>query len=335
MSIRYRPLRPADIGRCVEHLGKHPAIGPRYGKAIGDLPVAISRTFREDYPVVTLFEEIQDSSTQLLGVGMAVFVSDEFLLEAKQTPFFSIGPELARRVIGGRSPLLSKSQLRDANTRGGLNLVVWHSSCFRNEPLRVKVGAALMTAFQDFCRGFQLKEIYGQADSLSQLPGVRAAGGFYFDPIKRAYGSFPELDATNFSAEPRNYGITRASAASAAGSWIGSLFVYNPPVFGFSRSEQRILVSALSQGETEEELSKSLGISLFAVKKTWRAIYGRVAASMPELFPGTSQPHLPTESRGKQKKQRLLAYVREHPEELRPVSQQFLHSPTHQRDHVR
>ena len=37
------------------------------------------------------------------------------------------------------------------------------------------------------------------------------------------------------------------------------------------------------------------------------------------------------QDRGKQKKQRLLAYLREHPEELRPVSRKLLQQEAEQR----
>ncbi len=61
-----------------------------------------------------------------------------------------------------------------------------------------------------------------------------------------------------------------------------------------------------------------LGVSLSAVKKTWRTIYGRVTAKSPGLIPDQVPEELSSE-RGKEKKQRLLAYLREHPEELRPA----------------
>ena len=320
MSIRYRPLRPADIQKCVEHLSNHPVIGPRYGKAIEDLPAALGRTFREDYAVVTVFEESHDSATRFLGTGMAVFVSDDFLREAKNTPSFWIGPELAKRIARGHSPLLSEAQVRAANARGGLNLVVWHCSCYPEELMRMEVGTTVTAAFHENFRGFLLKEVFAQADCLSHLLGNRTAGGFYFDRVKGTYGSFPDVEASNFSDEPRNVGMTPELAMTRGGSWVASLFVYNPPVFGFRPSEQRLLISALSQGETEEELSDGLGITLFAVKKAWRSIYDRVMECLPELLPRSQ-----VETRGKQKKQRLLAYLREHPEELRPVSRRLLY----------
>ena len=59
------------------------------------------------------------------------------------------------------------------------------------------------------------------------------------------------------------------------------------------------------------------------MKQTWRLIYERVAARLPELTPGNS-PTYDGMPRGKEKKQRLLAYLREQPEELRAVSRKIL-----------
>jgi hypothetical protein len=60
------------------------------------------------------------------------------------------------------------------------------------------------------------------------------------------------------------------------------------------------------------------------VKKTWRMIYDRVAACLPDLVPDGSWMEWDTPTRGKQKKQRLLDYLRQHREELRPVSRKLL-----------
>ena len=117
--------------------------------------------------------------------------------------------------------------------------------------------------------------------------------------------------------------MSRDLALRHGASWVGSLFVnYAPPQFCFSRSEQRLLSLAL-EGGTDEELSDELCVSLFAVKKTWRVIYDRVGACWPELVPSNEQADTLIQDRGKQKKQRLLAYLRKHPEELRPVSRKL------------
>ena len=187
-----------------------------------------------------------------------------------------------------------------------------------------------MVAFDEYSRGFRLRELMGQADSLEQLHGMRNGGGLYFHRAENRYGNFPDVGVQDFGSEPRNGGMSLDLALSHNASWVGSLFLCVSPQFCFSRSEQRLLSAAL-RGGTDEELGNELCISLSAVKKAWRVIYNRVAACQPGLVPANSQSKEWTQDRGKQKKQRLLAYLREHPEELRPVSRKLLQQESVQR----
>lgn len=324
MAIRYRFMKRKDVPKCVEGVAAHPVLGPRYGSLIKDLPSAIRSALGRDSFIAAVFEEFQGSTTRFVGAGIVVFVSDDFLSELKTTPYFWVGPELVKRIIRGDSPLLSDAAFRDANSTVGLNLVMWHNTVHPKDMRRAEVGTPMMTAFEDHYRGFRLRELIGQADCLEQLHAMRNGGGFYFHRAENRYGNFPEVSALDFGNEPRNSGMSRDLAFSQGGSWVGSLFVYYaPPQFSFSRSEQRLLSSALGGG-TDPELSDELGISLAAVKKMWRMIYDRVAACQPELIPDNLRVDEGSQSRGRQKKQHLLDYLRKHPEELRPVSRKLL-----------
>jgi DNA-binding CsgD family transcriptional regulator len=324
-------MKPNDVPKCVEHLAAHPVLGPRYGNLIEHLPSAIHYALSHDSLRAAVFEEFQGFTTRFLGAGLAVFVSDDFFQELKTTPFFWLGPELVKRITRGNSPLLSDAAVREANCTVGLNLAVWHNTVHPEDLIRAEVGTPAMTAFEEHCRGFRLRDVLGQADCLEHLHMMRNAGGLYFHRAENRYGNFPEVSAMDFRSEPRNAGMSRDLADSHSASWVGSLFLYSPPQFGFTRSEQRLLLSAL-EGGTDQEVSEKLGISLSAVKKTWHMIYDRVTACQPELVPANSRADTWTPDRGKQKKQPLLVYLREHPEELRPVSRKLLQRAAAQRN---
>jgi hypothetical protein len=228
-----------------------------------------------------------------------------------------------KRILDGKSPLLSYAEVRDANSSAGLNLVVWHNSIHPVDMIRLGGRTKVMVAFEECCRGFRLREIVGQSDCFEHMWGMRTAGGLYFDRGRGAFGDFPEVSPANFSNEPRNIGMTRDLALARAGSWVGSLFLYATPRFGLSRSEQRLLSAALAGG-TDEQVADLLGISVFTVKTTWRTIYDRVAERRPDLVPENPRLDGQARDRGKQKKQRLLDYLREHREELRPISRKLL-----------
>jgi hypothetical protein len=108
------------------------------------------------------------------------------------------------------------------------------------------------------------------------------------------------------------------------------LFNYHPPRFYFSAGEQRLLNCAISNGSgTNQVLAKSLGLSLSTVKKMWLSIYGRVAEQAPELILPVAETGIESK-RGKEKRRRLLAYLQEHPEELRSVSRKPNDQKSHQ-----
>lgn len=71
-------------------------------------------------------------------------------------------------------------------------------------------------------------------------------------------------------------------------------------------------------GVTDEQLGDELGLSLSAVKKTWRSVYDRASKALLDEIPLGATDDIETK-RGKEKKQHLLAYLRGHREELRPV----------------
>jgi len=330
MAVRSRPMGAADIRRCVEHIASHPVLGPRYGKVVELLPVAIRHVLRFDYPTAAVFEEVEGTTTRYLGAGLAVFVNDEFLLKVKTTPSFWIGPELTKRIASGDSPLLTDAEVRDANSTVRLNLMMWHATPYGEDRRKAEVPTTVLTTFEEYYRGFRLRELIGQADCFENMCGMLRGGGWYYHRTLGRYGECPKVDEESFSDEPRNIGMIRELAQTLGASWVGSLFLYHAPRCGFARSEQHLLEAAQSGG-TDEELSKQMSISLSAVKKTWRGIYERAAAHLPGCDLDDSNGDLCPHSRGRQKKQRLLAYLREHPEELRPVSRKLLHHGLTQR----
>ncbi len=317
MAIQWRPMRPKDVGACVEIVAAHPVIGPRYGRRIGDLrPAWRALLGREAFRAV-VFESVDNSHTNLAGVGVSAFVSDAFLLSLKTPPYFWVGPELTRLIIQRDDPLLSDQQMRNANSDGGLNLVTWEGALSRERLNRPEAHAAVFSAFVEQHRGFLLKEVVGHGMTEELLEGTLRSGASLLDS-KGHYVDALDRPIREVFSSPHDVGLTRELAVSRVGSWVASLFIYEAPRFGFRPSEQRLLLRAL-RGGTDEKLADELVISLSAVKKTWALIYERVSGHLPGFSSNHDSPDGASE-RGKEKKQRLLTYLRDHPEELRPAS---------------
>ena len=322
--IRYRPMRLRDIPECARIVASHPTLGPRYGTEIANLSAFWRRLLANEwYFTNAVFEEVEGSRIRILGAGLAVFVSDDILQEAKNPPSFWLGPEITRRVTRGHSPLLTEKQVAEANSCQGVNLFVLQTGFNPEYFTRTEGTAVAATAFVEGHRGYRLKEAFVQAESVEHLAGILNFGSFLVGATNDENLGSDQLRLEQIVQKPHLVGLTRETVARQHGSWLASVFVYHAPRLGFSRSEQQLLLAAMG-GKTGEELSDSLSVSLSAVKKVWRTIYVRVGDNLPGLIPNQlSEEELP-QDRGKEKKRCLLAYLREHPEELRPYSRKLM-----------
>jgi hypothetical protein len=324
MTIRYRPMQPKDAQACAAIVARHPEHGARYGDSIRHLAPAWLKLLGSDGFVSAVFEELQGAKPTILGAGIATFVSDNFIRELKSAPHFWIGPEITLRLSRAESPVLSDRQVREANTFGGLNVAVWQTGVLPEDMLRGNVANTIMAAFVELYSGFLLKETVTQAETREQGEACGAAGGLLWDHHGGRYRSFAGVSVQNLLSQPHVIGLSRDLALRSSGSWNASMFLsYRPPRVGFSRSEQKLLLHGLNGG-TDQEIGRNLGVSLAAVRKSWRLIYERVAATAPEILSNVMQRDGKSHERGKEKKHHLLAYLREHLEELRPVSRRLL-----------
>jgi len=257
--------------------------------------------------------------SQLVSFGGFVFVIDDFCAEVRSTlpPYLSV--ELARRYSSQHWPILKRDRMARANSDGGLNVLMcfqgWAPGQFSPEQsLAVieKHGEALHLTL----RGYRIKEFLAE-------PIGRETSEWMFDAgarLRRDYSNYfrdkPRRKPES-SQRPLLVGLTREEALAHPGANIASLFVYTPPRFHFSRSERALLQHAL-MGRTCEQLAISLSLSRWTVKKRWHAIYDRVADVDSDLLPPSIAYGAHACSRGAERRRRLLNYLRQHLEELRP-----------------
>ena len=321
MSLHWRPMQPKDVAGCAEIIASHPVIAPRYGPVIKHLGRAWLQLLDSHAMTTAVFEEFEKGRVTLAGVGVGVFVRDEFVRELKARRQIWFGPELAKRVLNGNSPVLSDKEVREANSREGLNELVWETLPRQSFAERTELYHLMGSTYIEIHRGFRLKEmITSQAESPQRLQWALDAGGLCWDPKAERYVKSLQKEVADFARAPHIVGITRELEFARPGSWVGSLFDYHPPRFCFSAGEQRLLIQCIShRTETNALLANELGVSLPTVKKMWLSIYDRVAQHAPELLVANAAIGAENK-RGKEKRRHLLAYLQEHPEELRPVA---------------
>jgi len=324
-------MTPKDVPECVDIIASHPVIGPRYGNRIGDLCAAWLRLLRCEAKNANVFHAGGPRSP-ICGIGVTVYVNDEFLRELKAKPVFWTGPELMKRTLGRNSPILSDRQLREDNSRGGLNLLTWEGCIRPGFETDQELSRLVIDGFVEVHRGFLLKEVISpQIESVERFRWTLQTGGMLWNPLSRRYETNFRKDPKEIIGKPHLVGVARDDEFARIGAWdssqVGELFDYRPPKCGFSRSEQRMLLMALD-GETDHELSQTLKLSVPTVKKMWLSVYRRVTDHLPGFTSDHSRADTETIRRGKEKKRHLVAYLRKHPEELRPVDLKLLRQGT-------
>jgi DNA-binding CsgD family transcriptional regulator len=319
LNVRYRAMEPGDVAECVELLADHPVLGPRYGSLLEHLPALFLRFL--DWGAGAVFFTEAGTRAGISMFGISTVLHDEFVEEMKTPPHFWIGPELTRRFVKGERPWLTVKEMEERSKRDGLSLLVWDNCARRGRESHTELHLAVMDAFIQIHRGYYWKElIANQPESRERAEFLLSTGAGVWDPSAGEYATKVTNDPTELVSRPHVFGITRGDYERGAwsGRWASLLFDYQAPRLGFTSAEKRLLCSALS-GSTDEELARMLGVALPTIKKTWLSIYGRVDDHIPDLV-GPERSGLTDGRRGREKRRGVLAYLRNHPEELRPVS---------------
>jgi|SRR5438034_6167318 len=257
--------------------------------------------------------------SRIVSFSATVFVTDKFVSEAQSTLPPYLGEQVARRYLTNRLPVLSRQQVAHANAHDGLNVMM----CFGGFAQGVLPLEQLLAvrekqgeAFQLALSGYRVKQFLTDPVGKDALHCMLDAGA----SLRRDYSNYfrkHRVTSPKSSQRPCLVALTKDEAFAHPGSHLAGFFVYTPPRFRFSWSEQRLLRHALI-GETCEEEAASMSISPWTVKKRWHAIYERVADVDRELLPPSIADGLHARSRGAERRRRLLNYLRQHPEELRP-----------------
>lgn len=245
---------------------------------------------------------IEDESTkEFFGFGAACFVTPEFAREEIETPRPNLNDRVIARLVQGAPVLLDRRGIGEQNAGRGLIQLQLYSTIRMDvsEEALMETRAQMMASLQQLNRGYRLWGSLGECHLAIQRLFSETAGCHIVDFAET--GSYL-------------YHISREDVPAKPGGVAMMMFQYQEPILRLSEADQELLQAAMD-GATDEELGPILGLSLAAVKARWRALLARVERVKPEWGKGSDGA-----ARGKQRRHYLLAYCREHPEELRPYA---------------
>ena len=275
------------------------ALGPALGEIMGGL--IQSERLRGG-----CVEEAISSGWQVSATGASVFISDAVAdaYLAAPTPFFA-AQLMARIMAGERDVVLDAPAVARGNAGGGLNLfVLGFTHRFGNDdpPILRPLLARAIEHFVYAHRGYKLRRML--REDPTPIADVMVASGM------EVQHEFTDLGRKVLSAGPT------AASQLFPSTTVSMLFQHSPPEVRYSNAERRLLELAVD-GMADGEIAAEIGVTASTIKQTWRSVYERTLRQVPQALPGegeTAQDGV----RGQEKRRHLLAYLRDHPQELRP-----------------
>jgi hypothetical protein len=300
----WRPISESDLSECLDIQpaclgdqisGRGPAL--RVWKGFLHDPSFLANVIESERPI---------AGHRIVACGMGVFVTRAFADHEVKNPRSGLNSRIVAAVASGNSPLLSRAQIAAGNAGSGIDFVnlygTWREGIMNNDQLS-EVHALLGTSFVEHFAGYRFNRVLKEAVGQSNIALALATGTY------RIVAEFKKSASALAVA-------TRESVLTAPYSVAAALYRYQAPELHLRPAEQNLLAAALV-GKTDAELSDELGLSIEAIKKRWMSIFDRIDEFKPEIL---SRSDVDSDGRGPQKRHRVVAYIRNHPEELRPFS---------------
>jgi DNA-binding NarL/FixJ family response regulator len=310
----WRKTRASDLPECLK---LHPAKNGAEGVGSHRAEKAWQQLFEMNHATSSAVVELhRGGTTEIVGFGFSAFVKKSFAEAEVQNPQPGLNSRIIENLVSGNSVIATYEEVRDANTRGDLQQVNLDTS-WKNGPLSAtemgEVIVLLGRAYQELHAGYRFSRIL--LEVIDELDQGLIRGNRSLQVVDRFEAFRLANPDTTWNPGRALIVATVESMRDEPHSIASELFQRRvQPQFAFTRGEQELLELAL-EGLEDASAAKTLFVSLPAIKHRWANIYERVAASRPDLCPPDAHG-----TRGVQKRQRVLTYVRNHPEELRPFN---------------
>lgn len=321
--MRFRLGRASDIAACVA-LVREEECFQASASVWGALESIWGRLVRADAALFAVWEDtpLSQKGPRLHGFGLNAFVRQSVASDWHERPRPYQVATLYERWLAGESVMLEGDEIALANASVGLDLAVLHC-VFTPRHAGSSTLRDLVPVMADawaFCHsGYRISRVLHEAYGPDHAEMVMTAGlrvVTAFDGHAALAGVAPERRPTLLGVElgdQRHHSVQLARMGLADPP---------PPRFGFTRAQQRLLLHAL-MGESDRRIAGLLHVADDTVKKTWDAIFRRVADAAPALLQPDATDTRVTDAdaqprRGPEKRRILLAYLRGHMQELRP-----------------
>ncbi len=299
--MTWREVCEADLEECL-------GIEPRNlgDEIIGrDGAMAVWRKLIHSPSFNSIVIESSETPGRILAFGASLFVAADVATREIANPRSNLNSRIIAGIAQGDAVIRSEADLYQTDAREPLDGVIlygnWITGVLDEEQL-MEVQRLLPWLFVERHLGYRLNRFFSEGIG-AQADHMASSG------VWRVTARF--ADRSSQLAV-----MTRREAVLVSGSLAPSLFRFREPILALRDSERHLLAEALTY-RSDVDLAKRMNLSVATVKKRWQALFDRIAVAHPELLPSDENTDA-VRTRGPQKRHHVLAYVRSHPEELRP-----------------
>jgi DNA-binding CsgD family transcriptional regulator len=291
MSVSYRRALPRDIAPAWPTVRSDwglflPALRPH-------IPAIIADLVSSDRLTICVLEDFRSKTPVLMG-GFG-FLPRPFIEHAQRVECRSVLEQAFEAEWRSVPTFLGRRHVAQGNRGRDLEMVNFFATPPDDGAAVSHVVSVVYDAWQFFVKGFELNGIW-QENASPRHDATLSSAGYR---VARKF----ERNTTDVVT------LFHTSRTDAQGSLVGSVMASPPPVFGFSRAEQRLLECALLD-QTDQEVAEALQVTPDAIKKRWRSINAKVGDREPATLAGV------TSAIGRRRA--ILGRIRPRLEELRP-----------------
>lgn len=318
-TLRCRPLLSSDVEVLVAWLRRDL---PDFCAADPPAAAAIDRLLRREQIKGAVFEEFEGDKGDKgewrpLSLGVSGFVHPETIeCHLAQPQPFLFQTLLSKAAAKAPRLFLDPDDQAPVNGTPGAGLdLVAHWMQRRWDPHDPLWRQVYMMAHENFIqehRGYRINRMIHE-DWVRDVD-IYLALGYRVHTTFEISGSHNNI-LNGSSSRTLYYMDCHEILSQAPGAAASYLLQYVGPVCGFTRAEQRLLRRALD-GLTDGQLAAELDLSVNTLKSMWRSIYDRITTNAPLVLSDANADE--QETRGREKRRTVLAFIKANPQELRP-----------------
>ena len=323
VQYRFRRMLPADVPAVARFHLQQRCLPAAVARALPDL---LRHLLREQRLFGSIVERLRIGERQweLAACGFSCYMGDALSRRYFAEPFPCLFAHVMTRAHDGAvdEVMLPREEVAERQRKPPprLDLLVLSWLLDNHDPASDDTWQLMFQGYavmDRFLSGVRLRSFVHEGKArdrvLFEATGYARIVDFSHHP-EADHGACPEGE--NGNAFMHGISTVEDHRRNRFNSPVARLFAFREPFLDLTINQKRVLDLAL-EGYRDSEIARFLGLAPNAVRMRWRGIYEKMQAALPGIFDDCRDGG--KGRRGREKRRIAIHYIREHPEEIRPI----------------